>query len=100
MPRPSKSQRWPIRSIVSINLSHSEIIDYIKTDIKGCVRTNKRGFAGKQAYVILGGSKKVDDDIVIPSETSIWTCEIDLRGTVSSIGAENAGKEVTVIVLV
>lgn len=99
MPRPSKSQIWPIKSIVSLNLSNLDVIDHIKTDIKGCVRTNKRGLVGKQAYVILGEARRGDVEIVIPVESSIWTCEIDSRGTVSSIGSENAEKEVTVIVL-
>jgi hypothetical protein len=91
MPRPSKSIKWPICSPVTIDFHAPEILKIV-TDAKGCARTNQRGLAGKHAYVVLGYCIESPD-------IEIWTCIIDSRGTVSSIGAENAGKEVSVIVL-
>ncbi len=82
--RPTKSQKWPVTTDVIDNFGAYKKEKYT-TDQKGCVRTNQRSLCGKTAYVIL--------------DNEVWTCKIDTRGTISSIGAVNAEKTVSVILV-
>lgn len=98
MARPSKSIKWPILTDITIDVSELTVCN-LTTDAQGSTRTNKRGLEGKQAYIILGECEPSSKFISIPKTSDIWTCQINSRGTINSIGSENAGKKVTIVII-
>jgi hypothetical protein len=44
MPRPSKTEKWPNTSRITIHLNENDIIGHYSMNDKGCVNTNKRSF--------------------------------------------------------
>jgi hypothetical protein len=94
--RPSQSREWTQNLDVTIHLTENDEIYHYKTDENGNVRTNKRGWSGLNATVILGNFDRMCTGIYIPKGTKLWSCLISTSGRISSIGLPET--EVTVII--
>jgi hypothetical protein len=98
MPRPSKTEKWPNTSNITIHLKESDITGHYPTNDKGCVNTNKRSFNNLTATVICGNPMIFEDRIEIDENSQIWECIINNVGALSSIGYDMKNQEVVVII--
>lgn len=100
MSRKSHAIEWNIDPEIEIETKIKiEPIDEViqtKTNTVSVTALNKRAYEGHKATVILGKHKVTSHQIVVREGVRIWTCKIDGRGAVSSIGLP--GMDVTVIV--
>ena len=96
MARKSNSIEWKQHSDIKIKIKPLDEVIQKKTNNVSVTPLNKRGYAGLNATVILGLHEVVNNQIVVKEGVRVWTCRIDQRGAVSSIGLPEV--EVTVIV--
>jgi len=98
MPRPSKTEKWPNTSNITIHLNENDIVGYYSTNDKGCVNTNKRSYNNLTATVIYGNPMIFEDKIEVDKNSQIWECIINNVGALSSIGNDLKNIEVAVII--
>ena len=98
MPRPSKTDKWPNTSKITIHLNENDIIGHYPTNDKGCVNTNKRAYSNLTATVIYGNPVILKDRIEVDNNSQIWECQINNVGALSSIGNDFKNMEVAVII--
>lgn len=112
--RPSKSEPWPKQhGRLTIHLKPSDRIFFRPVNEKCFPAGVGTGNAGKWCTVIIGhkeieGIQKVKEfrdleeyhgaTVEIFLEDEVYTCLINSKGVLSSVGTGNAGKDVTIIV--
>lgn len=96
--KPSRSILWPVNRwrIIIILESVSEVLH--RTVMSRGIPTNVGiANAGKKCIVIVGHKKVQDHKIELLADDTIYTCVADSKGRLSSIGLNNMGKDVTVL---
>lgn len=96
IPRPTHTKEWIDHPNLSIHLKTSYNIWYGSTDNNGNPYTKIRAYVGKNATVIQGDHKIMDQSIFVNESFRIWSCKVYAAGKVSSIGIKN--EVVTVII--
>jgi hypothetical protein len=104
MGRPTQTKEWYPNSPIAIIVKLPDIVLHSKSNAHGNVETNKRSWSGLNATVIQGEHNTESNEsiaynngpMIVTKGTRIWSCTINQRGTLSSIGLSN--ENVTVIV--
>lgn len=97
MVRPTKTKEWPnTTNKIRIMLNEHDLVQHFETNTQGKVRTNKRGYQGFKATVVLGIFEPIDNYIEVPANVPIWECEFVDKGDTSTIGYP--GQVVTLII--
>lgn len=92
----SKAIEWERHPTLKIILTSSDEVIQKKTNNISITPLNRRNYEKFNATVILGFHEPIDNEILVEEGVRIWSCKIDVRGAVSSIGLQDV--EVTVIV--
>lgn len=102
--RPTKSLKWAHSSNLKILIKETEEIEYTTTDHNGYPKFthSKAEYVRKPCTIILGKKDVSKDTIsnyifVTPSD-QVWTSQINAKGNLTSLGVDNANKEITVII--
>lgn len=97
MPRPTKTKEWPNSlNAINIALRENDLVQHYETNDKGKIRTNKRGWKGWTATVILGTFEQNNGFIEVPKGVQTYECDILDKGDISTIPHLN--EKVTVII--
>lgn len=112
--RPGKAEPWPMmnRKLI-IQLEPSDRIFFRSINARGIPAGVGAGNAGKACTVIIG-HKEIEDlekvrsfrdleefkgsSVVLDPEDMAFSCQVDNIGAPYSVGKENKGKDVTIIV--
>lgn len=92
----SKAIEWERHPDLKIRIKPFDDVIQKKTNTVSVTPLNRRKYEKHTAIVILGSHEEIDNEILVKENVRIWTCNIDGRGAVSSIGL--AEVDVTVIV--
>ena len=112
--RPGKAEPWPtMHRKLTLQLQPSDRIFFRSVNARGIPAGVGAGNAGKACTVIVG-HKEIDDlekvrsfrdleefkgsSVVLDPEGMVFSCQVDNIGAPYSVGKENAGKDVTIIV--
>lgn len=101
MPRPPKSTKWTHSTSIDIKLGENDEVCKTKTNSQGYPMLTKSqdGYIGKKCTVIISDKFHEGKKHFLVSKTDqVYTCEINYRGNLSSVGLENANKEILVII--
>lgn len=96
MARKSNAIEWERHPDLKIPIKPSDEVIPKKTNIVSVTPLNKRHYEKFKATVILGFHEPIDNEILVKEGVRVWSCKIDQRGAVSSIGLPK--EDVTVIV--
>jgi hypothetical protein len=92
----SKAIEWERHPDIKIKIKPLDDVIQKKTNTVSVTPLNRRKYENHTAIVILGLHEAVGNYILVKEGVRIWTCNIDGRGAVSSIGLPEV--DVTVIV--
>ena len=92
----SNANEWKPHLDLTLKIKPTDEVTTLKTNKVSQAPINKRGYGRLKATVILGTHTVKNNKIEIKAGDRIWSCQIDERGAVSSIGLPEA--EVTVII--
>jgi len=92
----SHAKEWDQHSNIIIEIKPTDEVIILKTNKVSVAPLNRRNYERFKATVLLGSHEVIEGEIKVPDRVRIWTCDIDGRGAVSSIGHPET--EVTVIV--
>lgn len=111
--RPSKTQEWPLNhGEITIHLTPSDRVIFGKVLSDGRIGYVSKSNVGQLCIAIIGHQEieglqesgepgKVEmftgESIKVSKDDEIFTCLVDIRGLLSSVGIGNAGKDVTII---
>ena len=96
MGKPSKSIEWKEHTDLKIKVKPTDEVLTLSTNKVSVAPINKRRYEHLKATVILGKHSVHNGFIDVIEDVRVWSCVIDARGAVSSIGIPMT--EVTVIV--
>ena len=96
--KPSQSILWPVNHwrIIFILESVNEVLHRTVT-ARGIPTNVGITNAGKKCIVIVGYKEVQDHKIELLADDPVYTCVADSKGRLSSIGLQNVGKDVTVL---
>jgi hypothetical protein len=96
--KPSQSILWPINywRVIIILESVNEVLHRIVM-ARGIPTNVGITNAGKKCIVIVGHKEVQDHKIELLAGDTVYTCVADSKGRLSSIGLQNVGKDVTVL---
>lgn len=92
----SNAIKWERHPDLKIPIKQSDEIIKRKTNNISIIPLNRRHYEQFNATVILGHHEVIDDEILVKEGVRVWSCKIDQRGAVSSIGLQDV--DVTVII--
>lgn len=92
----SKAIEWERHPDLKIPIKQTDEVIQKKTNNVSITPLNRRHYEKYKATVILGSHEPIDNEILVEDGVRIWSCKIDQRGAVSSIGLPEV--DVTVIV--
>lgn len=112
--RPGKAEPWPKQyRKLTMHLQPSDRIFFRSVNARGIPAGVGAGNAGKDCIVIIG-HKEIEDlekirtfrdleefagsSVVLNPEDVVFSCQVDNIGAPYSVGKENEGKDVTIIV--
>ena len=112
--RPGKAEPWPqIHRKITVQLQPSDRIFFRSVNARGIPAGVGAGNAGKACTVIIG-HKEISDiekvrsfrdleefagsSVVLDPEDVVFSCNVDNIGAPYSVGKENKGNDVTIIV--
>ena len=96
MGKPSKSIEWKEHTDLKIKVKPTDEVITLSTNKVSVAPINKRRYEHLKATVILGKHTVHNGFIDVMEGVRVWSCVIDARGAVSSIGLPET--DVTVIV--
>ncbi len=92
----SKTQECTLNNPQTIHLLNTDKVEYYKVDGRGYIHTNKRGWVGLKATVLIGHIDVEDDKLYTTDK--VFSCEVIAGGFISSLSKEYENQEVTVII--
>ena len=99
MSRPPTSKKYPNIIPIYLEISKDHTIELSEVSKRGYPKIWLPGLAGQEitaivgCFLINGGGKRVRID----KKLQVYTCLVGSKGDISSVGKENAGRELTVI---
>jgi len=91
-----KTQERTLNNPQTIHLVDGDTVEHYMVDDRGYIHTNKRGWVGLNATVLLGDREVKDDEIY--TDGKVFSCEVIAGGFISSLGQGYAGQKVTAII--
>jgi hypothetical protein len=82
----SHAIEWNQHSDLKIKIKPTDEVIVLKTNKVSVTPLNRRNYERFKATVLLGSHEVIDCEIKVSDCVRIWTCDIDSRGAVSSIG--------------
>lgn len=99
MPRPNKSIKWVFSSPLDIYLNFDDEVHRTTTNSLGYPLLTKMKDKGKSCTVILGNVHQEGlHYFSVNASDQVWTCKLNYRGNLQSLGVTNADRAITVII--